>query len=173
MGAVVWLTGLSGAGKSTIARAIEAELLAAGVPVEVLDGDSIREKFSRGLGYSKVDRDENVRRAGYVAGLLAHHGVVVLVALISPYRAARNRVRDDVEAAGIQFVEVFVNAPLEVCERRDPKGLYEKARRGEIPSFTGLEDPYEPPISPEGECRTDQESVETCVRSVLSALKSA
>ena len=173
MGAVIWLTGLSGAGKSTIARAIEAALLADGVPVEVLDGDAIREKFSRGLGYSKEDRDENVRRAGYVAGLLAHHGVVVLVALISPYRAARNRVRDDVEAAGIQFVEVFVNAPLEVCEGRDPKGLYEKARRGEIPSFTGLEDPYEPPISPEVECRTDQESVETCVRSVLSALKSA
>jgi adenylylsulfate kinase len=173
MGAVLWLTGLSGSGKSTIARAIEAELLGHGVPVEVLDGDAIREKFSRGLGYSKEDRDENVRRAGYVAGLLARHGVVVLVALISPYRAARNRVRGDVEAAGIQFVEVFVNAPLEVCEGRDPKGLYEKARRGEIPSFTGLEDPYEPPISPEVECRTDQESVETCARSVLSALKSA
>jgi adenylylsulfate kinase len=173
MGAVLWLTGLSGSGKSTIARAIEAELLGHGVPVEVLDGDAIREKFSRGLGYSKEDRDENVRRAGYVAGLLARHRVVVLVALISPYRAARNRVRGDVEAAGIQFVEVFVNAPLEVCEGRDPKGLYEKARRGEIPSFTGLEDPYEPPISPEVECRTDQESVETCARSVLSALKSA
>jgi adenylylsulfate kinase len=173
MGAVLWLTGLSGAGKSTIARAIEAELLGHGAPVEVLDGDAIREKFSRGLGYSKEDRDENVRRAGHVAGLLARHGVVVLVALISPYRAARNRVRDDVEAAGIQFLEVFVNAPLEVCEGRDPKGLYGKARRGEIPSFTGLEDPYEPPISPEVECRTDQETVETCVRSVLSALKSA
>ena len=173
MGAVVWLTGLSGAGKSTIARAIEAALLAGGVPAEVLDGDAIREKFSRGLGYSKEDRDENVRRAGYVAGLLARHGVVVLVALISPYRAARNRVRDDVEAAGIHFLEIFVNAPLEVCEGRDPKGLYEKARRGEIPSFTGLEDPYEPPVSPEVECRTDQESVETCVLSVLNALETA
>jgi adenylylsulfate kinase len=173
VGAVVWLTGLSGAGKSTIARAIEAALLAGGVPAEVLDGDAIREKFSRGLGYSKEDRDENVRRAGYVAGLLARHGVVVLVALISPYRAARNRVRDDVEAAGIHFLEIFVNAPLEVCEGRDPKGLYEKARRGEIPSFTGLEDPYEPPVSPEVECRTDQESVETCVLSVLNALETA
>jgi adenylylsulfate kinase len=172
-GAVVWMTGLSGAGKSTIARAMERELLAHGARVEVLDGDAIREKFSRGLGFSKQDRDENVRRAGYVAGLLARHGVVVLVALISPYRAARNQVREEMESSGIRFVEVFVNAPLDVCEGRDPKGLYEKARRGEIPAFTGLEDPYEAPVSPEVECRTDRESVEACVRSVLSALQSA
>jgi adenylylsulfate kinase len=170
-GAVVWLTGLSGAGKSTIARAVEAELLARGMRAEVLDGDAIREKFSRGLGYSKQDRDENVRRAGYVAGLLARHGVVVLVALISPYRAARDQVREDIQSAGIRFVEVFVNAPLEVCEGRDPKGLYEKARRGEIPAFTGLEDPYEPPAAPEVECRTDRETVETCVRNVLNTLQ--
>jgi adenylylsulfate kinase len=170
-GAVVWLTGLSGAGKSTIARAVEAELLARNVRAEVLDGDAIREKFSRGLGYSKQDRDENVRRAGYVAGLLARHGVVVLVALISPYRAARNQVREDMQSAGIRFVEVFVNAPLEVCEGRDPKGLYEKARRGAIPAFTGLEDPYEPPATPEVECRTDRENVETCVQNVLSTLQ--
>jgi len=167
---LVWLTGLSGAGKSTIARAVEAELIAGGTRVEVLDGDLIREKFSRGLGYSKQDRDENVRRAGYVAGLLARHGVVVLVALISPYRAARNQVREEMERAGIRFVEVFVNAPLDVCERRDPKGLYEKARRGEIASFTGLEDPYEAPLTPEVECRTDRESVEICVRRVLDRL---
>jgi adenylylsulfate kinase len=170
-GAVVWLTGLSGAGKSTIARALERELLAQGVPTEVLDGDAIREKFSRGLGFSKQDRDENVRRAGYVAGLLARHGVVVLVALISPYRVARDQVREQMQSAGIPFVEVFVNTPLDVCEARDPKGLYGKARRGEIPSFTGLEDPYQPPVSPEVECRADQESVETCVRNVLSALR--
>lgn len=173
MGAVVWLTGLSGAGKSTIARAAEAELLARGTRVEVLDGDQIRENISAGLGYSKHDRDENVRRVGYVAGLLARHGVVVLVALISPYRAARMRVRATMENARIQYVEVFVNAPLSVCEARDPKGLYGKARRGEIPSFTGLEDPYEPPLTPEVECRTDRESVETCVRRVLNALQSA
>ena len=173
MGAIVWLTGLSGAGKSTIAHAAEAQLIAQGVCAEVLDGDSIREKFSRGLGYSKQDRDENVRRAGYVAGLLARHGVVVLVALISPYRAARDQVREDMRSAGIRFVEVFVNAPLDVCEARDPKGLYEKARRGEIPAFTGLEDPYEPPLSPEVECRTDRDTVETCVGSVLSTLQSA
>jgi adenylylsulfate kinase len=169
-GAVVWLTGLSGAGKSTIARAAEAQLLAQGTRAEVLDGDCIREKFSSGLGYSKKDRDENVRRAGYVAGLLARHGVVVLVALISPYRAARNQVREEIESAGIRFVEVFVNAPLEVCEARDPKGLYERARRGEIPAFTGLEDPYEPPLSPDVECRTDRDNVETCVQNALSAL---
>lgn len=172
-GAVVWLTGLSGAGKSTIARAAEAGLLAKCVRTEVLDGDAIREKFSRGLGFSKQDRDENVRRAGYVAGLLARHGVEVLVALISPYRVARNKVREEIESAGIHLVEVFVNAPLSVCERRDTKGLYEKARRGEIPSFTGLEDPYEPPLSPEVECRTDLERVEACVESVLRALKRA
>jgi adenylylsulfate kinase len=168
-GKVVWLTGLSGSGKTTIARAVAAELLRIGVPVEVLDGDIIREKFSSGLGFSKQDRDENVRRAGYVAGLLAGHGVVVLVALISPYRAARNEVRERMK--GISFIEVYVNAPLEICEGRDPKGLYQKARRGEIPSFTGLDDPYEPPLSPEVECRTDQDSVEACVRRVLIALK--
>lgn len=171
--AVIWLTGLSASGKSTIARAVEARLVAQNIPVEVLDGDIIREKFSRGLGYSKPDRDENVRRAGYVASLLARHGVVVLVALISPYRDTRTRVREELESAGIRFIEVFVNAPLDVCERRDPKGLYRKARRGEIPSFTGLADPYEPPFSPEAECRTDLEPIEDCVRRVLTALRSA
>jgi len=168
-GAVVWLTGLSGAGKSTIAAAVGAELLEKGVPVEVLDGDAIRGRFSSGLGFSKDDRDENVRRAGHVAHLLAKHGVVVLVALISPYRAARKEVREGM--AGIRFIEVYVNAPLEVCERRDPKGLYGKARRGEITSFTGLDDPYEPPLSPDVECRTDLESVEACTQRVLIVLK--
>ena len=168
--AVVWLTGLSGAGKSTIARAAARELIQQGVRVEVLDGDAIRETLSRDLGYSKPDRDENVRRTGYVAGLLARHGVVVLVALISPYRAARDKVRQEMQSAGIRFMEVFVNAPLDICESRDPKGLYEKARRGEIPAFTGLEDPYEPPVAPEVECLTSQESVETSVRTVLNSL---
>jgi adenylylsulfate kinase len=165
---VVWLTGLSGSGKTTIARALEAQLLAKGVPVEVLDGDTIREKFSHGLGFSKQDRDENVRRAGCVANLLARHGVVVVVALISPYRAMRDEVRK--QMAG-RFIEVYVNAPLDVCEGRDPKGLYLKARRGEIPSFTGLDDPYEPPFSAEVECRTDRETVEDCTQRVLIALK--
>jgi adenylylsulfate kinase len=168
-GFVVWLTGLSGSGKSTIARAVAAELAKKGVPVEVLDGDIIREKFSRGLGFSKRDRDENVRRAGYVAHLLARHGVVVVVALISPYRALRDEVRGGMN--GIPFIEVYVNAPLDVCEGRDPKGLYQKARRGEILSFTGVDDPYEPPLSPEVECRTDQESLEASAKRVLIALK--
>ena len=168
-GRVVWLTGLSGSGKSTIARAVAEKLLGSGIPVEVLDGDTIRENFSRGLGFSKQDRDENVRRAGYVAKLLARHDIIVVVALISPYRAARNEVREQME--GIPFIEVYVNAPLAVCEGRDPKGLYEKARRGEIPSFTGLDDPYEPPLSPDVECRTDQEGVEASANRVLNALK--
>jgi len=168
---VIWLTGLSGAGKSTIARAVEAELVRQGTRVEVLDGDKIRKKLSRGLGFSKKDRDENVRRVGFVAFLLARHGVVVIVALISPYRTVRNEVRAEMESAGIQYVEVFVNAPVEVCEGRDPKGLYRKARRGEIASFTGLDDPYEPPLSPDVECRTDRESVEISAQRVLVALK--
>jgi adenylylsulfate kinase len=165
---VVWLTGLSGSGKTSIARAVEAALCERKVAVEVLDGDTIREKLSRGLGFSKQDRDENVRRAGYIAGLLAGHGVVVLVALISPYRAVRSEVR--AQMAGLPFIEVYVNAPLAVCERRDPKGLYQKARRGEIASFTGLDDPYEPPLSPDVECRTDLESVEDSAKRVLNAL---
>ena len=168
-GSVVWLTGLSGSGKSTIAGAVASELLKKGVPVEVLDGDVIREKFSRGLGFSKQDRDENVRRAGYVAHLLARHGVVVIVALISPYRALREEVRGGMER--VRFIEVYVNAPLEVCEARDTKGLYQKARRGEISSFTGLDDPYEAPVSAEVECRTDRESVESSVERVLVALE--
>jgi adenylylsulfate kinase len=171
MGKVIWLTGLSGAGKSTIARAVEAELTRARIPVEVLDGDVIREKLSRGLGYSKQDRDENVRRTGYVAALLARHGVVVIVALISPYRAAREQVRQEIANAGTHFIDVYVNAPLSVCAQRDPKGLYEKANRGEIPFFTGVEDPYEAPLSPDVECHTDLESVEASTERVLARLR--
>jgi adenylylsulfate kinase len=160
---VVWFTGLSGSGKSTIARAVQAELINKGVAVEVLDGDVIRKTFSRGLGYSKQDRDENVRRVGYVATLLARHGVVVLVALISPYRAGRKEVREEMESAGTPFVEVYVNAPLEVCQGRDPKGLY----RQKITSFTGVDDPYEPPLSPDVECRTNEEGAEISTQRVL------
>jgi adenylylsulfate kinase len=173
MASVVWFTGLSGAGKSTIARATEAALLEQGIPVEVLDGDAIRKTFSRGLGFSKQDRDENVRRVGFVAALLARHGVTVLVALISPYRALRDEVREQMESAAIPFLEVYVNAPLNICVGRDPKGLYGKAQRGEIPSFTGLGDPYEPPLAPEVECHTDQETVESSTRRVLEALQYA
>ena len=166
---VVWLTGLSGAGKSTIASAVAAELQLRGVPVQILDGDIVRLNLSRGLGFSREDRDENVRRVGFVADLLSRHGVVVLVALVSPYRAARDAVRN----LGARFVEVFVNAPVDECERRDPKGLYGKARRGELPNFTGISDPYEAPGAPEVECRTDRESLDESARKVLLAIHRA
>jgi adenylyl-sulfate kinase len=171
IGAVAWLTGLSGSGKSTIARAAAVELSRKGISAEILDGDAMRATISRDLGFSKADRDENVRRAGYMAAMLARNGIVVMVALISPYRAARDEVRAQIEKDGIPFLEVFVNAPLSICESRDPKGLYGKARRGEIPAFTGIEDPYEPPFCPDVECRTDRETIEFSTWSVLSAVE--
>jgi bifunctional enzyme CysN/CysC len=148
-GATVWLTGLSGSGKSTVAVALEALLVGEGRPAYRLDGDNLRHGLNADLGFSEADRDENVRRAGEVALLLADAGVVALVPLISPYRAGRDRARAAHEAAGVPFVEVFVDTPLEECERRDPKGLYVKARAGEITGFTGIDDPYEAPEAPE------------------------
>ena len=141
-----------------------------GARVELLDGDAIRETFSKGLGFSKADRDENVRRTACVAALLADQGVTVLVSLISPYRAARKLARKRIEKAGISFLEVYVNAPIDVCAWRYPKGLYRKAKRGEIPAFTGVVDPYEEPGSPDVECRTDLESVEISTARVLNAI---
>src|SRR5262245_27974685 len=163
-GCVVWFTGLSGSGKSTVANALDRQLFAAGVHSYVLDGDNVRhglnatpqmlatkygEEFGRrfGLGFGQQDREENIRRVGAVAGLLCDAGLVVLTAFVSPYRADRDAVRASL-AAG-DFVEVFVDAPLEVCEARDPKGLYKKARAGEIKDFTGISAPYEPPLAPE------------------------
>ena len=148
-GATVWLTGLSGSGKSTVAVALEALLVGEGRPAYRLDGDNLRHGLNADLGFSEADRDENVRRAGEVAVLLADAGVVALVPLISPYRAGRDRARAAHVAAGVPFVEVFVDTPLEECERRDPKGLYVKARAGEITGFTGIDDPYEAPASAE------------------------
>jgi bifunctional enzyme CysN/CysC len=148
-GATVWLTGLSGSGKSTVAVALEGLLVAAGQPAYRLDGDNLRHGLNADLGFSAVDRDENVRRAGEVALLLADAGVVALVPLISPYRAGRDRARAAHVAAGVPFVEVFVDTPIELCEQRDPKGLYAKARAGEITGFTGIDDPYEAPAGPE------------------------
>ena len=165
-GTVVWLTGLSGAGKSTIASAAAAALALRGVPAEILDGDLLRNSLSKDLGFSKADRDENVARVGFVADLLSRQGVIVLVALVSPYAEARNAVR----ARVTRFIEVYVNAPLTVCEQRDPKGLYRLARRGELPAFTGVSDPYEPPAAPEVECHTDRESLEESVGKVLAAV---
>jgi bifunctional enzyme CysN/CysC len=148
-GATVWFTGLSGSGKSTIAHECEVRLLERGVPGYVLDGDNLRHGLNGDLGFSAEDRAENIRRVGEVARLFADAGVVALVPVISPYRADRGRARAAHAAAGIPFVEVFVDTPLDVCESRDPKGLYAKARRGEIVGFTGIDDPYEPPDAPE------------------------
>ena len=148
-GATVWLTGLSGSGKSTVAMACEARLVAFDRPAYVLDGDNVRQGLNGDLGFSAADRAENVRRVGHVARLMADSGIVVLVPLISPYRADRDLVRGLHEAAALPFFEVFVDTPIELCEQRDPKGLYAKARAGEITGFTGIDDPYEAPESPD------------------------
>ncbi len=148
-GATVWLTGLSGSGKSTVAGALTALLTARGVLTYTLDGDNLRHGLNGDLGFSAEDRTENVRRVGEVARLFADAGVVALVPLISPYRAGRDHARALHEAAGLVFLEVFVDTPIEVCERRDPKGLYAKARAGELTGFTGIDDPYEAPLEPE------------------------
>ncbi|AWN22590.1 adenylyl-sulfate kinase [Deinococcus irradiatisoli] len=158
-GRVLWLTGLSGAGKSTLASALYQELLAAGVKAELLDGDAVRENLSKGLGFSRADRDTNVRRIGFVAGLLARHGVTVLVSAISPYAETRREVLSQLPGAA----EVFVDAPLETVTERDVKGLYLKAIAGEIAHFTGVSDPYEAPTQPALHLRTDLLSVEECL----------
>jgi bifunctional enzyme CysN/CysC len=148
-GATVWFTGFSGSGKSTVAAEVERLLLEAGRSAYLLDGDNLRHGLNGDLGFSSADRDENVRRVSEVARLFADAGVISLVPLISPYRAGRERARHAHELAGLVFIEVFVDTPLEECERRDPKGLYKQARAGEIKGFTGIDDPYEAPVAPE------------------------
>jgi adenylylsulfate kinase len=165
-GVTVWFTGLSGSGKTTISKLVEQHIRHAGYRVESLDGDIVRQNLTKGLGFSKEDRDENIRRIGFVAHLLSRNGVIVLVSAISPYR----QIRDEVRARIGDFVEVFVNAPLAVCEKRDVKGLYAKARRGEIRGFTGIDDPYEAPLKAEVECRTDLENVADSAEKVVAAL---
>ena len=145
-GFTLWFTGLSGAGKTTISEIVEQQLRDRGSRVEVLDGDVVRENLSKGLGFSKEDRDTNIRRIAFVADLLSRNGVPVITAAISPYREIRDEAR---ETMGDRFIEVFVKASVEVCAERDVKGLYEKAFKGEIKEFTGVSDPYEPPINPE------------------------
>jgi bifunctional enzyme CysN/CysC len=167
-GVTVWLTGLSGAGKSTIAAAAVDALRAHGVSASILDGDVLR-----GGLFSAEDRAEAVRRAGEAAILLASSGVTAVAALISPYRADRDRVRARHAEAGVAFIEVFVDAPLEVAERRDPKGLYAKARAGHIPAFTGISDPYEPPLAAELRLATAEMRKEDCVDAVVAAVRSA
>ncbi len=148
-GATVWFTGLSGSGKSTVATEVERLLVARRRPTYLLDGDNLRHGLNADLGFDEASRTENVRRVGEVARLFADAGVVALVPLVSPYRAGRDRARAVHAAAGLAFVEVFVDTPIEECERRDPKGLYQKARSGELKNFTGIDDPYEAPLAPE------------------------
>jgi adenylylsulfate kinase len=162
----VWFTGLSCSGKTTVARLVERTLRARGLRVEVLDGDVVRENLSRGLGFSKADRDENIRRIAFVSALLTRNGVVTLVAAISPYRAARDAARREIG----RFVEVYVSCPLELCKERDTKGLYRRAMAGEIEGFTGVSDPYEAPLTPELTLHTDQETPEMSAGRVIGRL---
>jgi len=167
-GAVVWLTGLSGSGKSTVAFALEAALVEAGHVAYVLDGDNLRTGLCADLGFSPEDRHENVRRVGEVAALFADAGVIAITSLISPYRAGRAAAR---AAAADRFVEVFVDVPLAVCEGRDPKGLYQRARRGEIAEFSGVSAPYEPPEAPEVTLDTEALSPSACADAVIAHLR--
>ena len=166
-GFCIWMTGLSASGKTTISQLVENALSARGFKVQVLDGDVIRTNLSAGLGFSRSDREINLRRIAFVAGLLVHHGVVVVVSAITPYQSIREEVRSTIG----EFVEVYLNCPLEVCIQRDPKGLYRKALAGEIQNFTGIDDPFETPRQPDIEFNTDKESPEKCLHGILSSLE--
>jgi len=165
-GFTIWFTGLSGAGKSTLANLIAEDLRARGMKVEVLDGDVVRTHLSKGLGFSKEDRDTNIRRIGWVCEVLSRNGVVAIAAAISPYREVRDELRGKIQ----DFVEVYVEAPIEVLAERDVKGLYKKALAGEIKNFTGVSDPYEPPLNPEIVCNSAAETVEQSRAKILSRL---
>lgn len=167
MGFVVWLTGLPAAGKSTLASSLVEEIRARGMPCEVLDGDELRRVVSPDLGFTKTDRDVQVRRVAYIAGLLERNGVAVVVALVSPYRAAR----DNARATLGRFVEVFVTCPMEILLARDPKGLYGRARAGEVTQLSGIDDPYEPPVAPEVVVDTSRQTVEQTVAKVIKRLE--
>ena len=166
-GLTVWLAGLSSAGKSTLANTVAAEVEVRGYRTETLDGDVIRQHLWPDLGFSKEDRDKNVARIGFVAELLNRHGVIVFVAAVSPYRAARDEVRRRIGS----FLEIYVNTPLEVCQARDTRGIYQRARAGEIRNVTGLDDPYEPPLAPEVECCTDRETLAESAAKILTAIE--
>ena len=166
-GTTVWFTGLPSAGKTTLARALEKRLLDAGRKVELLDGDVVRTHLTKGLGFSREDRDENVRRVGFVADLLSRNGVVVLCSLVSPYRAVRDELRELHQG---RFLEVYVSTPVEVCEERDVKGLYARTRAGEMQGMTGVDDPYEPPLAPDVVVPTHQLSIDEAVELVWNAI---
>ena len=172
-GCTLWMTGLSGSGKSTVAVALEQVLMQRGHHAYRLDGDNVRHGLNKNLGFSAEDRDENIRRIGEVTKLFADAGVISITSFISPYVKARQLVREMHEKDGIPFFEVYVNAPLDVAEARDPKGLYKKARAGEIKGFTGIDDPFEEPQSPEIELRTDKLSIEQSVEALLDTLVKA
>ena len=170
-GFTVWLTGLSGAGKTTLAAEIARELQTREINFELLDGDEVRTNLSKGLGFSKEDRDSNIRRIGYVSRLLSRNGVGVLSAAISPYRDIRAEVRKSIETDGAEFIEVYVKCPLEILAKRDVKGLYRKALAGEINHFTGVSDPYEEPHSPDVIVDTDRESIDESTAKIISELE--
>jgi adenylylsulfate kinase len=166
-GFTLWFTGLSGSGKSTITQKLAPRLRKRNRSVEILDGDEVRENLSKGLGFSREDRDINIRRIGWVCSLLNRHGAVAISAAISPFRDARKHTRDQIR----NFIEIHVDCPLEVLKERDPKGLYDKAIRGEIKNFTGVSDPYEPPENPEIVLHTDTQDLDTCVQLILDYLE--
>jgi len=170
-GALIWMTGLSGSGKSTVAYTLEHALMQQGRLAYVLDGDNIRHGLNKNLGFSADDRTENIRRIGEVGKLFADAGIITVTAFISPYRADRNIVRELMGAGN--FFEIYCEAPLEVCEQRDPKGLYKKARAGEIKGFTGIDDPYEAPQSPEMVIRTDQLSPQEATVKLIELIETA
>jgi len=171
-GVTIWLTGLSGAGKSTTAYALDTQLSNHQLISHVLDGDDLRHGLNSDLGFSLHDRSENIRRTGEVAKLFSSACVITIVSFISPYHADRRKVRSSHEDSGIPFLEIFIDTPIDVCEQRDPKGLYKLARKGKIEHFTGIDDPYEKPDSPELIINTEQMTTEDCVNSIINELVS-
>jgi len=169
-GFILWFTGLSGAGKSTLAERLHAEFRARGYRSELLDGDEVRTHLSKGLGFSREDRDTNVRRIGWVARLLARNGVIAITAAISPYRDVRDEIRREAAADGVPFIEIYADAPLAAVAERDVKGLYRRALAGELTHFTGVSDPYEPPTAPEVTARTSQETIDDSIDRILAHL---